>query len=158
MLAMLARVVALLLAFSLLAGSADIGDSHSWSSLRELAPGTPVEIVTSAGKTINGSYVSYSEDSLKVRTKKQEVSLARTDVVRVRRRAGSKATWIGAGLGAGSGAGIGYAGGNQLHNTSGGDLGSGGGFAALGAGAGALAGALIGHFVANRHTAVYKAK
>ena len=158
MLAMLARVMALLLAFSLLASSAEIRDSRSWSSLRELAPGTPVEIATSTGKTINGSYVSCSDESLKVQTKKQELSLARTDVIGVRRRASSKATWIGAGLGAGAGAGIGYAAGNQLHYTSGGDLGSGGGFAALGAGVGALAGALIGHFVGGRHTTIYKSK
>ena len=117
-----------------------------------------MEIATSTGKTINGSYVSCSEESLKVRTKKQDLSLARADVVGVRRRASSKATWIGAGLGAGAGAGIGYAGGNQLNYTSGGDLGSAGGFAALGAGVGALAGALIGHFVGGRHTTVYKPK
>jgi hypothetical protein len=156
---MLARSISTLLCLVLITTAAFAGDTRSWANLRELSPGKPIEVMTTNGKTLSGSFVSFSEESISIRTKQQDVSVPRAEVSRVRHRPGARATWIGAGIGAGAGAGIGYAGGQGLGNISGGDFARlTPAFAGAGAVVGALVGAVAGHLIGGRHTTIYRSK
>jgi hypothetical protein len=156
---MLTRIISTLLCLLTITTGAFAGDTQSWSNLRDLSPGKRIEIVRGGGKTVSGSFVSWSADSLTLRDKTQEISVARPDVLRVRERRGSAATWIGAGIGAGAGAGIGYGAGQSLTNQSGGDFASlTPAVSAAGAVIGAAAGAIVGHFIGSRHSTIYRSK
>ena len=153
------RSVSPLLCLVLIATATFAGDTRSWTNLRDLSPGKRIEIIHTDGKSVNGSFVSWSAESITVHAKTQELSIARADVLRVRERRGPAATWIGAGIGAGAGAGIGYGAGRGLANESGGDFASlSSAVTATGAVIGALGGAIAGYFIGNRHSTIYRAK
>lgn len=142
-----------------LAGSED--GPAAWQSIRQLSAGQKIEVIKKDGKSLKGAFISFSDDSIRLGGKRQEVSVPRANVLRVRTNPdrGRRNTWIGAAIGAGGGLVVGGLLGERLANESGGD------FAnlkpaaiGLSAGVGALVGALIGSAVGNRHTTIYSAK
>ncbi len=131
----------------------------SWQNLKQLPPGQKVEIVVKKGLPARGAFIAVTDESISIRTKKQELSVARADVKRVRRQRGSRSALIGLGVGAGAGAGLGAGVGEGLSHESGGD------FASLKpaiigvtAALGALAGLLVGALVGGRNSTVYETK
>lgn len=137
------------------------GDPHSWSSVRRLAPGQRIEVVSQRGKPLKGTLESVSEESIAVQVKGGTVAVPRSGVSRVRIRPdrGRKYALIGAAIGAGVGVGLGAAGGDSLAETSGGDF-AGLKPLAMGAGGavGALVGAITGSLLGNHGTTIYRAK
>jgi hypothetical protein len=153
------KIIACLLAIVLLAppaGGADSGRSE-WPNLTGLRAGQGVEVLKQNREWVKGAFVSFSEDSLNLRAKKQDTIIARADVRQVRLPKGHKRLWIGLGVGAAAGAGIGAAAADRLANESGGDFaGIKPAVTALIAGMGALIGLLVGSLVGG-HTTVYEA-
>ncbi len=135
--------------------------STSWENLRQLAAGQEIEITKTDRRSLTGRFISFTDESIRVHGKRQDVTISRTDVSRVRLRPTGrrKYTWIGAGIGAGAGAGIGAAMGESLGNQSGGDFRNlKPAIIGVSAGIGALAGAAIGSVIGGRHTTIYVAK
>jgi len=60
----------------------DLGNSN-WNNLGRLRPGQKVEVVQSNLSKHKGKFVTWSEETLVLRTKKREISIARDDVYRV---------------------------------------------------------------------------
>ena len=133
-------------------------DLTSWDNLRQLAAGQQIEIARNQAEALKGEFVRVTDEAVTVRTRRGEVTAARSEIIEVRRTSvGRKDTWVGAGVGAGAGALIGLGAGEALANASGGD------FANLKpaiigacAAAGALVGVLIGSVFGNRHSVVYR--
>ena len=55
----------------------------NWDSLKELRPGQKIEVVDSNMKTLNGTFVSASDEAISLRTRKGEESVSRAHVVRI---------------------------------------------------------------------------
>jgi hypothetical protein len=77
----------------------------SWDNLKELRPGQKIQVVDVQMKTLNGQFVSFSEDAITLRIRSDEVSVPRPDVVRVSVRDTSHRTrnmLLGAGIAGGA--------------------------------------------------------
>src|SRR5712692_5763051 len=136
------------------------GGQAEWQNIRQLSAGQKIEVIKKDGKSLKGAFVASSDDSIRLQGKRQEVTVPRADVLRVRTNPdrGRRNTWIGAAIGAGGGLIVGGVLGARLANESGGDLANLkpaaiGGSAAVGA----LIGALIGSVVGGRHATIYSA-
>jgi hypothetical protein len=55
----------------------------SWDNLKELRPGQKIQVVNSKMMTLNGPFVSVSDESLTLQVGKNEQSVGRAEVVRV---------------------------------------------------------------------------
>jgi hypothetical protein len=101
------------LVLTLIAGclAAQVRDERAWSNLKQIKEGQKVRIVTMDLKSVQGGFLSYSEQAIRVRTEEdKEIAVPRGDVFRVTglyktRRA--KRILIGMGIGAGVGAAAG---------------------------------------------------
>lgn len=81
-----------------------------WSKLSRLSAGDRIEVVNQELKVLKGTFLRFSEESLSVRVRDQEVTLARSDVFRVsvRSHQGRKRRLLlGLAIGAGAGPGAG---------------------------------------------------
>ena len=121
--------------------------SDSWDNLKQLQPGQKVEVVDAKMKTLKGTFIAFSDDSISLRDGKTEQSVVRADVVRISVRDASHRTrniLLGIGIGAGAGIAVGFGIDEGVRHVSG----EGGSYlyapvlAAAGAGLGALAGGL----------------
>ena len=121
----MARVFwAVILAIGLLPAEvlAQEGDTGSWGRVQALAQGARIEVFRKGGAGVSGTVSSVSPEAIVILTKKQQVSVARTEVTRVVTHHSGRAKWIGLAIGAGAGAGIGAAIGARLANESAGDI------------------------------------
>ena len=141
--------------------AADYHDPTSWQNLQQLTIGRPIEVTKINGESLKGSFISFVDQSITLHTAKQEITIGRKDVSRVRLRSakGRRSTWIGAAIGAGAGAGVGTGIGEHVADTSGGD------FRNLkpaiigaSAGVGALVGAIVRNLIGTRHSTIYSSK
>jgi hypothetical protein len=110
-----------------------------WDSVRRLAGGSSIELSTKDGQNRTVEVVSSTADSLIVRTRSGEESVARSEVRSIRKKVpGRRARLglIGVAIGAGAGAGLGFLVCPSCENETGTSLAGGG--AAIGAGVGAL--------------------
>lgn len=83
---------------------------NNWANLNSLQVGQKVEVVDMDLKTHKGTFLAYSDESLSIRTKKGDVGIERSRVLRVSNREHSKRlrnSLIGAAIGAGVGLAIG---------------------------------------------------
>ena len=150
-----AIAITLLQTAMLMAGDDNL---NNWQNLQKLTAGQSVEVAKAGGVPIKGDFVSFADQSITVR-RKQNITLARAEVARVKVRppGGRKWIWIGSLVGGGAGAGIGAGIGEHLATESGGDYrGLKPAITGVSAGIGALTGAVIGSFVAGRHTTIYQ--
>ena len=77
--------------------------NQSWDNLSRLQAGQKVQVVQMDMKSLKGTFVGFSEEALSLRIKKDEVAVARADVLRVSLRGKGKrgkSALVGAGLGA----------------------------------------------------------
>jgi hypothetical protein len=74
-------IVVLLVSYPHLASGQASPDS--WDNLKELRPGQKIQVVDSKMKTLNGPFVSVSDESITLQVGKSEQSVARAEVVRV---------------------------------------------------------------------------
>ena len=116
----------------------------SWDNLRQLQAGQKIEVVDMKMKSVKGTFVSLTDDTISLQAKKKETSLAREDVFRVSVRGQShrvRNTLIGLALGVGVGVAIPAASAAAHNDPDYGVI----GLATLpvGAGVGALVGAAI---------------
>lgn len=134
-------VIALALAVGPLAFAADNDD---WKALDSLRPGEKVGVIQSNQKRIEGRFQRATESNITIRAD-QEVTVAKTDVVRVYRHSGgsrTKRVLIGTAIGVAAG-GILYGTVGERFRNEGQDVSAGlwiGGGAGIGAGIGALLG------------------
>ena len=56
---------------------------NNWENLKELHPGQKIQVVDSTLKTLNGSFVSVSDEALSLQVGKSEESVPRAKIVRV---------------------------------------------------------------------------
>ena len=80
---------------------------HSWENLQQLRVGQKIEVVDTNLKKYKGTFLSFSEEAISLRVKKQGVGVQREDVFRVSLREKSKRlrnALIGLAIGAGAGA------------------------------------------------------
>jgi len=137
------------------------GDLTSWQNLEKLAAGQAIEVAKTNGASLQGTFVSFVDQSITLRGKQQEIVVPRPDVTQVRLRShgGRGWTWIAMAAGASAGLGVGAGIGESVATESGGDfrnlkpaiIGVSGGI-------GALVGALIGSSIDRRRTTIYRAK
>ena len=81
-----------------------------WDNLHRLQAGQKIQVVQMDMKSLKGRFLGFTEETISVRVKKDEVAVARADVLRVSLRGKPKRgrnALIGAGVGAGVGIGIG---------------------------------------------------
>lgn len=142
------RTIAILFVMTVKLGA---GSATSWQNLAELAAGQSIEVVKTDHTSVKGAYLSFSDESLRVKSQRQEVTVPRAAVSRVLRLGTARAiTWFGVAAGAGVGAGLGarlgenYESGTLAPATAG-----------VGAGIGALVGWLIGDLVGHSRATVY---
>ncbi len=86
-------------------------DSSNWADLSKIRPGEKIQIVREKMKTVNGTFESFSDDSIVVRQKSADVVVPKREVVRVTITGRSKRLRnlaIGAAAGAGTGFLIGH--------------------------------------------------
>ncbi len=79
---------------------------HSWENLQQLRVGQKIEVVDTNLKKHKGTFLSFSEEAISLRVKKEEVAVQREDVFRVSLREKSKRlrnALIGLAIGAGAG-------------------------------------------------------
>ncbi len=84
-------------------------DETGWSNLQQLRVGQKIEVVDTNLKKYKGTFLSFSEEAISLRVKKQEVAVQREDVFRVSLRGKSKRlrnVLIGMAIGAGAGAAL----------------------------------------------------
>jgi hypothetical protein len=143
---LLAGVIAM--SYPLIAADRDLS---SWQNLQRLSSGQAIHVKKTNNESERGTFVSFDDQSIRLRTDRQESVIPRPDVAQVRLRS-HKGTWIGAGLGAAGGALVGA----TAAPSSDPDLRR--PAAAGAAGAFALIGAWIGSVVSGRHNTIYKAK
>jgi hypothetical protein len=95
----------------LLAPQFTFGQSDSWDNLRKLHRGQKIEVVDMKLKSFQGTFISYSQDMVSLHVGSNDISIPRSDVVRVTNREQHRFrdAFIGAGLSAALGAGIGGA-------------------------------------------------
>ncbi len=80
-----------------------------WGNLQQLRVGQKIEVVDTNLKKYKGTFLSFSEEAVSLRVKKEEVGVQREDVFRVSLRKKSKRlrnTLIGLAIGAGTGAAL----------------------------------------------------
>lgn len=138
-----------------LAGNALAADAASWQNLASLKAGQKIEVTTPA-KTSKGEFVRFDAETVTLRDKQGEHSIAQAEVRRVAFPKSNRGIWIGLVSGAAGGAIAGAALAARLGNESGGDFNSlkpaiTGGCA----GGGALIGAAIGAGF-RRNTVIYR--
>jgi hypothetical protein len=134
-----AAIVLLLAALAAPAFSQD-----NWNSLRSLKPGQRIGVVQADGKRLQGTFASFSDAALSIRTD-QVTAVPKDSVIRVYRRPRISRGWrvaLGAGIGVAGGAVLNATIGQYLRNEAHGTspavwIGAG---AAVGAGVGALSG------------------
>jgi hypothetical protein len=102
----------ILLALLACVGAWAQGPADSWDNLKQLRVGQKIEVVEVNLKSLKGTFTSFSEEAISLRTDGGEVGVRRDDVFRVTLREGSKRlrnTLIGMGIGAAGGvaAGVG---------------------------------------------------
>ncbi len=103
-----AKVLSLLLVttiFSISLPAQEVGE-HSWENLQQLRAGQKIEVVDTSLKKHKGTFLSFSEEAISLRVKKEEVGVQREDVFRVSLREKSKRlrnVLIGLAIGAGAG-------------------------------------------------------
>src|SRR5262245_22922758 len=106
-----AKSIAALLTLAILpatmAGSED--DSAAWQNLRQLSAGQKIEVIKKDGKSLKGEFIGFSDESIRLKRKRQELPVPRMDVLRVRTNPerGRRNTWIGAAIGGGGGLAVG---------------------------------------------------
>jgi hypothetical protein len=155
------KIVAGLLAVTLLRPDLMTArDTHLtvWENLRQLTAVQEIEVTTRDHKSVQGSFLALSDQSISLRRKQKEITIPRPDVVRVRLHSSSGRTHmlIGAAIGGGAGAGVGAGIGESVSNGSGLDFNNlKPAIIGVCAGVGALVGLLIGSVVGGRHTIVY---
>jgi hypothetical protein len=154
---MIKTIVALLTIATLpvtLAGSED--GTAAWQNLSQLSAGQKIEVIKKDGKSLRGPFIAFTDESIRLQGKRQEVSVPRADVLRVRTNPdrGRRNTWIGAAIGAGGGLAVGAGLSERLSDFPNLKPAAYG----LSAGVGALVGALIGSVAGARHTTIYIAK
>ena len=103
-----AKVFSLLLVTTIFSVSlpAQEPGKHSWGNLQQLRVGQKIEVVDTNLKKYKGTFLSFSEEAISLRVKKQEVGVQREDVFRVSLRKKSKRlrnALIGLAIGAGAG-------------------------------------------------------
>ena len=78
------KVIRALLVLLLISGF-DFAQSpqHNWDNLKELRPGQKIQVVDSTMKTLNGSFVSVSDEALSLVVGKSQESVPRANVVRI---------------------------------------------------------------------------
>ena len=109
-----AKVFSLLLVttiFSVSLPAQELGE-HSWENLQQVRVGQKIEVVDTNLKKLKGTFLSFSDEAISLRVKKQEVGVQRLNVFRVSAREHSKRlrnTLIGLGIGAAAGAVVGAA-------------------------------------------------
>jgi len=133
-------------------------DLTAWQNLHQLVIGQEIEVKTSDGRSLQGPFVGFDDQSIGLHRKQQDITIPRTVVSRVRLHPGKSRgyTWIGAVLGAGAGAGVGAGIGEHVANQSGGDFRNlKPAIIGVSAGIGALVGAIIGSVTGGRHTTIY---
>jgi hypothetical protein len=84
----------------------------SWVSLGQLHAGQKIQVVDMNLKSMDGTFLSFTEESIFLRVKHGVVTVKRSDVMRVSSREKSKRTrnmLIGLAIGAGAGAAVGAA-------------------------------------------------
>ena len=80
-----------------------------WNNLQQLRVGQKIEVVDTNLKKYKGTFLSFSEEAISLRVKKQEVGVQREDVFRVSLRKKSKRlrnVLIGLAIGAGAGSAL----------------------------------------------------
>lgn len=131
--------------------------SNDWAAVKGLGNGQEVRVETKAGKKIDGTLGSVSDDNIQIVTKAKTEDVAFADVKKVH-RVGNGSRGTGIAIGAAIGAGVGAAiGGGALAATGGSDDTGAviAPFIAVGAGLGALAGAFVRK---KKRTLVYEAR
>jgi hypothetical protein len=108
------RTTRLVLAFLLLAPAFALAQSgqNSWVSLGQLHAGQKIQVLDRNLKSLDGTFRSFTEESISLQTKHGVVTLKRSDVMRVSSREKSKRArnmLIGLAIGAGAGAAVGAA-------------------------------------------------
>jgi hypothetical protein len=134
------------------------GKLKSWQNLRQLGAGQEIEVAKTNGEAVRGSFVAFAEQSISLRGRQRDITIAQAEVSRVQLRpAGHRrhGGWIGAAIGAGAGAGVG-AGIAEGVATDFSNLRP--AIIGVSAGVGALVGAAIGSVIGGRHTTIYTAK
>jgi hypothetical protein len=131
-----------------------------WNNLQQLRVGDKVEVVRTDLSKHKGTFLSFSDEAISLRVKKQEVGVQREDVFRVSLRGRPKrstSALVGAAIGALAGVGVGALAANRYGSGDPGSesfivfLGT-----AIGAGAGAGVGAAV-PFVPSYRT-IYRAE
>lgn len=149
------QVTAFLAAGIVLVGTLQGASDDSWDNLKELRKGQKIQVVQMDWKSVQGTFLEYSDTGISLAAKTGVATLAREDVLRVTLQEHSKRlrnALIGAAIGAGAGVAIGAATVDSGPQESGeGNLGK-TLFGLIGAGAGGGVGAAI----ASRPT-VYRA-
>jgi hypothetical protein len=119
-----AKVFSLLLVatiFSISLSAQEPGE-HSWGNLQQLRVGQKIEVVDTNLKKYKGTFLSFSEEAISLRVKKQEVGVQRPNVLRVSLRGKSKRlrnALIGMAIGAGAGVALAAAGNSAQANDPG---------------------------------------
>ena len=80
-----------------------------WDKLKQLRPSQNIQVVDQQLRSLDGKFLSVSEEDIRLVAEKNEVTVKRGDVFRVSLRRGSrgKHVLIGLGIGAAAGAGAG---------------------------------------------------
>ena len=68
------------------------GNAGSWDDLKQLRVGEKIEVVDKNLKSVKGTFLRFSPDSISLNSGKQEIAVQRADVVRVTVRDISKRT------------------------------------------------------------------
>jgi hypothetical protein len=124
-------------------------DKADWENLKQLAPGTKIQVVLNDAKSYSGEYQSRTDEAIVVRLATGEQTFNRQSVLRVSSKGKSHRWWnvaIGAAIGAAVGAGIGAANPGILNHDLSPGQGKGnaaGAFAFLGFAGGAAVGAAL---------------
>ena len=85
------------------APQASAADEANWSNLQQVRVGQKIEVVDTNLKKLKGTFLSFSEEAISLRVKKQEVGVQREDVFRVSLRGRPKrstSALVGAAIGA----------------------------------------------------------
>jgi len=103
-----AKVFSLLLVTTIFSVSlpAQEPGKHSWGNLQQLRAGQRIEVVQMNLKSLQGTFLSFSEEAISLRVGKDEVGVQREEVFRVSLRKKSKRlrnVLIGLAIGAGAG-------------------------------------------------------
>src|SRR5580692_3890865 len=74
------------------------GNLTSWQNLQQLGAGQEIAVTKSDGGAVRGAFIAFADQSISLRGKQQDITIARTDVSRVRLRpaSGRRYAWIGA--------------------------------------------------------------